>query len=253
MQRIAILCALLLVVAVPARAETITLVADSWCPYNCDPKSDKPGFLIEIAQRAFSRNRISVQYTTVPWTQAIEETRQNKHNAIVGASTSDAPDFVFPGTPQGSMQNNFYIAPGNSWHYSGRSSLSGIVLGVISDYSYGKSLDDYIKRYRGDTKRLSVAEGDDALDINVKKLLAGSIQVLIEDEHVMQYYQSKHPEVVRLESAGVIIDSQSGDLYIAFSPQNPDSKRYAQILEQETINMRKNGEIRDIMSKYGLK
>ena len=33
-----------------ARADEVVLLADAWCPYNCEPGSDTPGFMIEIAR-----------------------------------------------------------------------------------------------------------------------------------------------------------------------------------------------------------
>jgi len=35
----------------PAIADTITIRADVWCPYNCEPDSEKPGYMIEIVQK----------------------------------------------------------------------------------------------------------------------------------------------------------------------------------------------------------
>lgn len=37
--------------------EVITLVADEWCPYNCVPNSEKPGYAIEIAQEIFNKKK----------------------------------------------------------------------------------------------------------------------------------------------------------------------------------------------------
>lgn len=49
-----------------AYADVITLVADEWCPYNCTPDTDHPGFMIEIAQYAFEHAGHTIVYTTIP-------------------------------------------------------------------------------------------------------------------------------------------------------------------------------------------
>ncbi|MEQ1790535.1 MAG: hypothetical protein ABL857_08835, partial [Rickettsiales bacterium] len=36
-----------------AEQTTINIVADEWCPFNCDPESDKPGYVIELAKEIF--------------------------------------------------------------------------------------------------------------------------------------------------------------------------------------------------------
>ena len=44
-----------LLVTNAGNALTITLRADEWSPFNGDPASDRPGYLIEIANRIFSK------------------------------------------------------------------------------------------------------------------------------------------------------------------------------------------------------
>ena len=35
-------------------ADEMVVAADSWTPFNADPESDKPGYMIEIAQKMFA-------------------------------------------------------------------------------------------------------------------------------------------------------------------------------------------------------
>lgn len=235
-------------------AETITIVADSWCPYNCDPASDRPGYMIEIAKKAFKRHGIKVEYSTMPWTRAIDETRMFKHTAIVGASKKDAPDFIFPKLSQGWMENTFYVKKDNKWYYSGESALAKISLGAVADYSYGNPLDDYIAKNKNDLKLVQLVSGDNALDTNIKKLLAGRIDALVEDEHVMTYYLAQRSEAIRkqMKTAGSLPINEQNNLYVAFSPHEPDAEKYAGILAKETEKMRKNGELKKILDRYGV-
>ncbi len=53
-------------------AETITLIADEWCPYNCDPESDYPGYIVEIANAIYKVAGYQVQYQNVPWSRALK-------------------------------------------------------------------------------------------------------------------------------------------------------------------------------------
>ena len=43
-------------------AKTVVLVADEWCPYNCAPNSDKPGYVVEIAELVFAEAGHTVIY-----------------------------------------------------------------------------------------------------------------------------------------------------------------------------------------------
>jgi polar amino acid transport system substrate-binding protein len=42
-------------------------------------------------------------------------------------------------------------------------------------------------------------------------------------------------------------------LYVAFSPHNPNSKVYAEILSKKMIDLRKSGKLAKILAPYGLK
>ncbi|MBT5829568.1 MAG: hypothetical protein HOH77_05165, partial [Candidatus Latescibacteria bacterium] len=50
MKKWMILIGFLATIQQSAHADEITLVADTWCPYSCDPSSDQPGILIEVAK-----------------------------------------------------------------------------------------------------------------------------------------------------------------------------------------------------------
>ena len=77
------------------QAEEITIVADEWCPFNCEPNSKAPGFMIEIATEIFSKAGHSVNYSTMDWDEALTAVRKGEFKAIVGAANEDAPDSIF--------------------------------------------------------------------------------------------------------------------------------------------------------------
>lgn len=236
-----------------AHAETITMVADMWCPYNCEPASDKPGFIIEVASRAFAKHNIHIEYKTLPWSRAIEETRAGNYNAIVAASRDDAPDFIFPDVPQSTMRNAFFVKSDSAWRFDGMASLSAISLGTIDDYSYSPELDRYIHINKNNMKKVQIISGDNALDANIKKLMAGRIGAFIEAEYVVQYRINGSELAGKIKEAGLLPATNQDTLFIAFSPANPQSERYAKILSEETDAMRKSGELKEIMTSYGIK
>ena len=235
------------------RAETITLTADIWCPYNCDPKAAHPGFMIEMAQKAFAKHGISVEYIKQPWTRAIEETRKGKYTAIIGAAVRDAPDFVFPQVTEGKIQNVFYVKKGDKWRYTGIDSLKEISLGVIADYSYNTALDEYVAAHKNDAKHIQVIAGDDALDTNFKKLIAGRIGSYVEGEFVADHYIAEHKISGQVEEAGRAPPSVDDQLYIAFGPSGKKAKEYADILSQEVTAMRASGDLGKLLAAYNIK
>lgn len=239
--------------AKPTSAETITLAADSWCPYNCSPVYPPAGFMVDIANKAFEKHGIKIEYKTTPWDRAISDSRKGIYHGIIGASKKDAPDFIFPANPQGWMNVAFYVKKGNEWKYDGIKSLREISLGVVKDYSYGDEIDPYITQYNLNPSFVQPMAGDNALEINLSKLSRGKIGAVVEAKYVVDYYYSQHKKLEKPEEAGALAPSEANNLYIAFSPKDKVlAQKYADILSAEIIKMRASGELKAILDVYGI-
>jgi polar amino acid transport system substrate-binding protein len=232
--------------------EVITLRADIWEPYNAAPESDKPGFMIEVAKTIFTKAGYTVDYQCKGWTwdRSIEEVRQGRIDAIVGAAKDDAPDFVFPEEPFVYQQVTIFKKKGNPWRYQGVNSLQNIKLGVISGYAYDEAIDEYIKK-NADKGNIQVVKTDNALELNIKKLDAGRIDATIEDASVFFSKAASLGMKDKFEEAGFV--GEPDNITIAFSPAKETSKKYAEILSKGFKEMRASGEMKKLMDKYGLK
>jgi polar amino acid transport system substrate-binding protein len=245
---------LFIVVWCPAAvfSETISLHADEWCPYNCQPGAEKPGYMVEIAQSIFRPLGHMIDYETTNWSRSIMLARAGRIHGIIGASKSETPDLVFPDIETGYAGGAFFIRRGFGWRYAGDKSLDDVALAVIQDYGYGR-LDDYIETHRN-TPRVITTAGENALELNIKMLLKGRVDVVLETEAVFRNTASEMGVMDRLEFAGS--DGETGEpnfIYIAFAPNNPDSLRYAKQLSRGIRELRKSGQLADILKKYGLK
>lgn len=233
-----------------AQADTLTIVADEWCPYNCEPGSDKPGFMIEIAQKVLGEAGHSIEYSNMPWSRAIEESRRGKFSAIVGAARDDAPDFIYPSEPLGISGSVFAVKKGASWKYAGIDSLASASVGVIQDYSYSEDFDAYSEANAKDSKKIQIATGESALSTNIRKLEAGRIDALLEDKAVLEYQLAQENKMGSFDYAGGL---EEAEVFIAFSPANPASKEYARLLGEGVARLRASGELAEILARYGLK
>ncbi len=238
-----------LLFATAAAAETLTIVADEWCPYNCAPNAEPKGILIEIAEKIFSEQGIQIKYTNLPWARAIEETREGNYDAIVGAAHTDAPDFIFPEPAPARAGNVFVVGPNSSWRYSGLKSLEAVSLGVIQDYSYGDELDRYIESNKNNRDRVQIVSGDDGLRMNLRKLLANRVAVILDDRSVITWTLKANPEF----AAAKIVDQASPEdgAYIAFSPAHRE--RSTKLAEQFATALKKliaQGEVERIAARY---
>jgi polar amino acid transport system substrate-binding protein len=250
-----LLIALLLLVLFTGvvKAKTLVLAADLWCPYNCQPDSDKPGFMVEIARKIFVRHGIEVDYRLMPWSRAVQSTREGEFDAVIGATLNDAPGFVFPELEQGRMRTGLWAVPAMPWRYRGMASLADVVLGVSAGYSYGSQIDAYIADPLNQNY-IHVLFGTDPLAQGLKMLSAGRIDVMVEDESVFRYYVEQHPVDENYVNAGVIDNPETDtNVYIAFSPAKPESARLAETLSRGIAELRASGELSSILQRYGLK
>ncbi len=233
------------------KVQKITIAADFWCPFNCQPGSENPGYMIELAKKIFAKHNISIEYQIVPWSRALKFCRIGEISAVVGSYKSDAPDFIYPKIEQGMIGFSFFNLKGSNWHYQGLDSLENQLVGVANDYAYTDYFDSYINKNRGNSNRLYIAYGEQPLKTNIALLGRELIDTLIETEPVFLYVSKKLNNYSKFSNAGAL--SPALPAYIAFSPALAESKRYAEILSQGTEQLRGSGELAIILAKYGLK
>ena len=122
---------LLLILAQIAVAETITIVADEWPPFNGTPGSKNEGYMVDIARKVFEPKGFTVKYELVPWTRALQGTRKGLYNGAIAATKVEAEGFVFPEEELARYLVAFYVKKGNPWRLEGRHSLTDVTLGTI--------------------------------------------------------------------------------------------------------------------------
>jgi len=227
----------------PVQADTITLVADPWMPYTGDEDGGESGFMVEFAQEILGKAGHEVVYKVIEWEKAIEAVREGKFNGLVAAAEEEAPGFVFPKNVQGMMTNHFFVLKENDWKFTNIESLKGKKIGTMAGYSYGEKFDAFFK----DNPNVVV---ESELIKLLEMLSEKKIDTVIEDYNVFMLLALKSYMLEHIADAGA--DKVSYPLYIAFSPNNPKSQEYAEILSVGMEKLRKKGTLQIIMSRYGL-
>ena len=236
--------------AVPARAAEVTLCADVWCPYNCQPNSRSPGLAVEIAQGVFGPAGDHVVYEELNWARCIEDARAGRFTAIIGAIHTDAPDFVFPATPIGVSGDAYAVRAGDPFHFDGERSMSGRVLGVIRSYTFSGSIGAYVAEH-GTDGRVEFVSGSGALRKNLEKLVAGRVDVVLDDENVLRDAVADLglDRRVRLDRG-----PNRTPIYIAFSPAPVPGgvlpRTLVRMFDEGMGRLRASGQLARIMAAY---
>ncbi|SLM28003.1 ABC transporter, periplasmic domain [Desulfamplus magnetovallimortis] len=240
----------MIILSTAANAEKISLVADEWPPFNGVPNSENEGFIVDVARSVFENNGIEVSYETLAWKRAVEMVREGYNNGLIGASKTDAPDFVFPSEELARNCISFYVRKDTSWRFTDRSDIERVALGVIAGYDYRRWLLDYIQDNQDNFDKVQVITGQNPLQRNIMKLIDGRIDAIVDNEAVIVNVAGKMGVSNQITLAGY--GTEVSYIYIAFSPKLPESKNYADILSKGIDILRASGGFKKILTKYGL-
>jgi polar amino acid transport system substrate-binding protein len=232
--------------------DTITLRADTYLPYNGDPKSEKPGFMIEIAKEVFGLRGAVVDYQLMPWSRVVEAVEAGTIDGAVGGEPAGTPTLAFPGTAQGIWKPVLATPAASTWVYAGPASLADRSIGVVQDYDYGKDAagHSYTDWFAANPKKIQALKGDRPNDLAVGMLAKGRLDLFIEDWGVIQAAcVSAKVDLATLRNAG---EAGPGyELFIAFAPTER-GKALAKELGDGTAALRANGKLATILARYGV-
>ncbi len=242
---------ILALVASLCSAETISLRADPWLPYNGVGSQSPAGYMIDAARLIARANGHSIEYLNLPWEDTLVAVRKGDYDCAVGAAIDDADDFMFPTVSWGKSQNAFFGMAETTWRYTDPTSLDAVRLAVIADYSYSDELDAYIETHATDGRVVVIKGARRATISAVSNLVARKADVFVEDVNVMQQTLATMTMTDRVINLGTL--DELTDVYIACTPAHPRGKQYAQMFSDGLVKLRASGELQTILDRYGLK
>lgn len=228
-------------------AEAVRLRADVWMPYNGDPASDLPGYAIEIGRAILARHDATLDYQTMPWSDALQAARRGEIDCVVGANQEEAEGLVVPQLSVGLPRVGLYVRKVNPWSYENVATLRAVRLGVIAGYSYWPALDAYLAK--APPARVTVYNGDHPLEDGLRQLEQGAIDVLAETSSVFTWTtkQEHYPA-----TAFRLVYLHEGDpVYFCFRPGDA-GVRLARWFDEGLHELRRSGELARILARYGL-
>ena len=234
-----------LLLAAGASAETLHVRADAWFPVNGDPASVRPGFAIELLHRIFAPLDIDLDYQLVGWSRALEMANSGETDCVIGSYKSEAPNLVFPDTPLAFDSSVFYVLRDQPWRYSGVKSLHDVSVAVIAGYNYGRDVDAWVD---SGPANAVIAHGRNPLRNNLRMLLAGRVDTLLESPLVMRALLEEQGLEGRVIEAGRIDEQQP--FYFACTPQGERGKRFVRLYNEGVRRLRQGGEEQEIYQRY---
>jgi len=229
---------------------TVLLAADIWPPFTLEGGGAREGYMVEVARLAFAQAGRSVQYVNVGWERALQGTARGLFDGAVGASAVDGKGLVLPDQELARNHLGFLVRRGDPWRFRGVASLDSVCLGVVQGYDYRDWLNQWIRAHRGDPGRVQALTGRDALPGNLRKLLAGRVDVIVDCELTLLDAARQAGCAGEVALAGR--DGESALCTIAFTPAGGRGRALADEFDRGLAQLRADGRLDSLLALYGL-
>ncbi|TYT73787.1 transporter substrate-binding domain-containing protein [Desulfobotulus mexicanus] len=245
MRRVLLVMFTIFFIAMPCFAGgVVSMASDPWPPF-ADPAHPHGGLSVEIAKAAFGTQGYTVTMEFMPWARVIQTVSLGELDLVAGAWMSDErkENFMFS-EPFLINEIRFIKRKGDPFKYSGLETLPGLKVGVIRSYSYS----DEFMNYPG-----VIIEPVNNFITNIRKLVAGRIDLTLEDEIVgMNSLSILDPALAgNIEFTGPSLASKP--LYVLSGLKNPRHKEIIEAFNKGLKEIKANGTYDRIMASYGMK
>lgn len=225
-----------------AADKTITLSTLNWEPYIGEDLKNN-GYVAEIAREALAREGYNLEIKFYPWARTVKLAKLGKVDGYFPEyySAEKEEQFVFsdkfPGGPLG-----FFKKKGRNISYDKLENLKSYTIGVVRGYVNTKEFDnaDYLQK--------EPARSD---LINIRKLLAGRIDLMVADKFVGKYVLKENlpNKVGDIEFVEPPLEYKP--LYVAFGKNNNDYEKYAAAFNRGLQKIKEDGTLDKILAKHG--
>ncbi|MCP3924283.1 MAG: transporter substrate-binding domain-containing protein [Desulfobacterales bacterium] len=226
-----------------AQTRVVTSASNPWPPF-VDPDHPKMGVTIEVVTAAFKTQGYILQHKIIPWTRAVGMVKAGKIDIIPCMwKTDERKNYLLFSKPYAFNKLKFIKRKGDKFEYSGLKSLKGKKVGIIRGYGYGDELMN---------SKLFTRFPVNNLILNIRKLVAGRIDLTLEDEIVAKNQISKkEPEnFKKIEFTRNYISNKG--LYVTCALKNPSHKSIIKAFNKGLQKIKSNGTLKKIFKSYGL-
>ena len=220
-------------------AETIILGAENdWVPY---ANQDGTGMSNDIVLAAYKAVGIDVKFQVGPYNRLLKMVR---NGGILGAfnvpkERSNEKEYIFGKTPLFTALSAYYHNSEKPLSVTRKEDLiNGEKVGVVFDYGYGD--------FFSNNNRITKIEVRSDL-LNLRKLAKGRLDATILYDKTAQKLIKENRLNGKIVKA---FDSETADIYVAFSKTFPKARHYADKLDEGIAIIKVNNTYKKIIGAY---
>ncbi|WP_411391404.1 substrate-binding periplasmic protein [Pseudomonas sp. MPB23] len=232
-----------LLLAMPALAQRLRLVADAWPPFT-DATLINGGLATDIVSTALARAGYASEFEQVPWARALMGVGDGRYDVVVNAWYDEAR------THLGQFSGEYLLnrvrlikRRDDPIDFQNLEQLHDYPIAVVRGYAYSAAFD-------GDTQLQKVPVHNFVMA--VRMLAAQRVRLTVEDEYVARYYLSR--ESLRVRNAVEFLPKalSENSLHILVSLKNPEHAQIVAGFDREIAKMKVDGSYERLMRLHGM-
>lgn len=223
--------------------EKLRLVADAWPPFT-DASLLNNGLATDLVSTALTRAGYATAYEQVPWARAMMGLSEGRYDILVNAWVNDERRQIGDFSAQYLLNRVRFIKRArSSVQYRDLSQLYERPIAVIRGYAYSPEFDN-------DRTLQKVPVGN--FPVALRMLLAGRVDLAVEDEFVARYHLAAEPRSVREKLEFLPKSLSENSLHILVSLKNPAHAEIVAGFDREIAAMKADGTYDEIFTRHGL-
>jgi len=235
----------MLSLVLPARAESLKLVANYWEPFTGE-SVDHWGAATDLVSSALAREGYGTTIHIEPWTRALDDVYKGRFDALVAVwRTEERAAHLLLSEPY--FTNHLVLVARRDRHFKFVSldDLNGLTVGIGRGYDYSdafKKADNFIK------------EPATTAEQNLKKLSSGRIDLAVEDACIARYVMRQSSQGFDLERDLEILSPPLDDIPLYFGVANtaPSAPDIVKAFNRGLASMKQDGSYDSLLARHSV-
>ena len=232
-----------LLLAQPAFAQRLRLVADAWPPFT-DATLINGGLATDIVSTALARAGYASGFEQVPWARALLGVGDGRYDVLVNAWYDAARTQLGQfSAPYLVNRVRFIKRVEDPIEYQNLQQLHGEPIAVVRGYAYSAAFDQDEQLQKVPVHNFAMA---------VRMLAAQRVRLTLEDEYVARYYLARESLKVRNTVEFLPTQLSENSLHILVSLKNPEHAQIVAGFDREIARMKLDGSYARLMKAHGM-
>jgi len=232
--------------AMPADAPVLQLVTTEFAPYMGE-KLPEQGVAVALARAALASQGWRLQVAFRPWARALTELEAGQHDGVIGAWYQPERERIMDfAKPMGidNLVGYFGLAkrPGAGKHQL-PTDLAGLHIGTVQGYANPQAFEQAVQLG---------AKADPARDdlTNLRKLLAGRVDLVLIDKGVARYLISTELKGAATQFVWLEPALERMPLHIAMAKARPQHQALRELMDRGQEAIARSGELERIRQRW---